>query len=121
MIWRAAIVALLVCSCCYPERRESTVERAGLPDACAGYASILRAEGEGATLTLRTPDGRAPSLAFWAGAMSGSSALVTGGDPALVSCGDGCFEATGELRGDVCAEALWAAHWRWHLDPRSDQ
>lgn len=114
---RWLLLVLMLTSCCHPERSETGAQRVGLPDGCAGYAVVLRAEGDSATLTLRTPDGRAPRLAFWRGVLSASSSLVTGGAPTLASCGEGCVEAAGDLRGDVCAEALWVERWRWRPRP----
>lgn len=107
------IVSLAGCACTPPPKESAP--RAPRPIECAGYVEVMREDGEGHTLSLRTPAGRVYALAFWSGRMQGTSGAVVAGDPALVSCGESCVEARGRIVGDQCAAALWRDRTRWHV------
>lgn len=117
MIRTTALLLLCVAGCCVPQSYE-TAPAQPEPLACRGYLQVLRQDGEGHTLSLRTPDGAVYALAFWAGRLQGTSGAVNGGDPALVSCGERCLQASGEVQGDACVEALWRRRTRWHVVAR---
>lgn len=108
-----ALLGLLLCSCA-PTSLESVPSQPA-PSECAGYLHVMRVDGEGASLSLRSPEGDVWGLPFWRGAYAGNSGAVTGGQPRLVSCGERCLQAAGDLVGDRCAEALWRSRARWQV------
>ena len=114
---RVTLLAIVLSACCVPERQRTPIETPALPE-CASYRVVMMRDGDGATLTLKAPDGDVSAIAFWGGSMVGASDAVTGGGPRLVSCGPRCLRADGPLEGDVCAEALWRAQWTWVLDSK---
>lgn len=106
-----ALFGLLLMGCA-PTSLES-VPSQPTPSECAGYLHVMRLDGAGASLSLRSPEGGAWGIPFWRGVYVGNSGAVAGGQPRLVSCGERCVEAAGDLVGDRCAEALWRSSARW--------